>query len=126
MSVYRINDLMYEQDIRFIFNTTPNQLRGYLKQQFGYNRVDDDSDGTCIKLYTKGYPVKYVIWLEKFEWLIYQYGILSHEVFHCVHFILDDLGFRLCDESVEAYCYYYQRIFQECINGLLMHVKKGK
>jgi hypothetical protein len=124
MAVYKINDQMYEQNITFVFNKDFNQFRGYLKRNFGYNSQDELSDGKYFHLYSKGYPDKYIIWVSKFEGTIYDYGVLSHEVFHCVYDILNELGFRLSDDSVEAYCYYYQRILQECLFGALEYSKK--
>lgn len=45
------------------------------------------------------------------------FGILVHEIFHCVSMILRDLGFKLKDASDEAYAYligYLTKKVYEC------------
>lgn len=124
MGVYKIKDTMFQMDITLIFNMTHNQYKAYIKKRYGYICQDEESDGVCLRLYAKGHPVEYVIWIEKFQWLVYEYGLLSHEVMHCVHFVMKDVGITLSDDSVEVFCYYYQRIFAECVAGLSKLTKK--
>jgi len=38
----------------------------------------------------------------------HEFGILHHELFHVVHFIMNNIGMPLTDESVEAYTYLIQ------------------
>lgn len=51
----------------------------------------------------------HVIWLPlKASW-----DIIAHEVFHCVHWIMDDKGMTLTDSSEEAYAYLIQYIVNQ-------------
>ena len=118
MFVYKINDTMYQRDIALCFNGTQKEMGGYIKRRFNLLGESPTSEGEFSKITGNDGSKSYLIYIESFNWLVKEYGLLAHEVVHCVHRILKDLGFTLTDSSVEAYCYYYQRIFQECIRGI--------
>jgi hypothetical protein len=126
MPVYQVKDRMFEQNITLVYNKPLNQFKGYLKRRFGYCLDGDGFDGQCLRLYMSGEPVEYVIWLEKFDCLINQYGLLAHELMHLVYFVMEDTGIRYSEDSVEVFCYYLQSIMSECIYGLTLKPNKNK
>lgn len=115
---------MYEQDITLCFNGTKKQMGGYIKKRFTLDNGAPKREGNFSTLVGSNGNIAYLIYLEHFHWEIKDYGLLAHEVMHCVYRVLDDLGFLISDSSIEAYCYYYQRIFQECICGIKEKLKK--
>lgn len=116
MEVTRIKESVYSADIRVLTNCSPKQFSAYCKKCF---------DAECLPpkqghfvVFDNGSICVYLIWIENFYWRIYEYGILAHEVFHCVYRVLDDVGLSLTDSSDEAYACYFQFIFQEIISQL--------
>jgi hypothetical protein len=69
------------------------------KREFGekVNDLPHNAMGGFAVREIKGHNVS-LIWIQ--EW-----RDLAHEIFHCVHFILQDRGLLLTDESSEAYAY---------------------
>jgi hypothetical protein len=42
------------------------------------------------------------------RFLNYNKGIVAHEIFHAVDFVMNDIGMKLTEESDEAYAYFVQ------------------
>jgi len=126
MYVYRVNDSMFHEDIALVFNCTRNEMEGYIRKRFGLHNQRPKKEGEFSKISGSDGSTAYLIFLERFNFLIEEYGLLAHEVMHCVYRILSDLGMYLDDSSVEAYCYYYQNIYQDCIAGIRDKLNKKK
>lgn len=107
-------------------NGTRREMAGYIKKRFGLLEEEPKHHGEFSKVTSNDGSVAYMIYIEHFNWRIPEYGLLAHEVMHCVYRVLDDLGLLLADSSVEAYCYYYQKIFQECVFGIKEKLKNKK
>lgn len=45
-------------------------------------------------------------------------GYLAHEIFHCVEFVFDRIGMKLCRKSDEAYCYLVQYLTTQIYKNL--------
>jgi len=115
---------MYQCDIVLCFNGTKREMGGYIKRRFNLLGEEPKKGGEFFRITGNDGSIRYLIYMEKFDWLIKEYGLLAHEVMHLTHRVLDDLGFTLTDSSVEAYCYYFQVIYQECIVGIKDKLKK--
>lgn len=117
---------MYQEDITLVFNCSKREMAGYIKKRFGIVGDGPKHSGEFSRCESDKGQVAYLIYIEHFNWKIWEYGLLAHEVMHCVYRVLDDLGMWLTDSSVEAYCYYNQRIYQECIAKIDEKLKKKK
>ncbi len=59
------------------------------------------------------------IWFPEFSAdKIEDVAMLAHESFHATDFVLSDRGFKLSDDSDEAYAYYLSWVFRECLKRL--------
>lgn len=60
-----------------------------------------------------------VIWLPKFTRTAKWLSVLNHELFHVISFLLRDRArIPLSKKSEEAYCYYFESLTKEIIEGL--------
>ena len=65
-----------------------------------------------------------LLWLkQKPPFTAFNYGCLSHEIFHCCSFILSRAGIKLCDKSEEAYAYFIGHV-HEVIMDKISTIKK--
>ena len=65
-----------------------------------------------------------LLWLkQKPPFTAFNYGCLSHEIFHCCSFILSRAGVKLCDKSEEAYAYLIGHV-HEVIMDKIRTIKK--
>jgi hypothetical protein len=123
MPTYHIDDKMYGEKITLVHNCSAKWFKSYVKRLYGILPQLSMMDGLFYEVQRQNSTSHYFIWLKTFEWRVYEYGVLAHEVFHCVSTILLYLGMRLSQDSEEAFAYYYQSIFQECIHGLSKSIK---
>ena len=64
-------------------------------------------DGSCSKFRSnKDGVCEWVVWLQAFTYEWDQVGVLVHELFHCVHSVLLELGMRCTPSSEEVFAYY--------------------
>ena len=83
------------------------------------NRISSAAVGYTIEL--KG---AVFLWLkQKPPFTTFNYGCLSHEIFHCCSFILSRAGVKLCDKSEEAYAYFIGHV-HEAIMDKISTIKK--
>ena len=116
---------MFRQNISLCFNGTRKEFEGYIRKRFDVHNQKPKSEGYFLRISGTDDSLRYFIFLEHFHWLIPEYGLLAHEVMHCVYDILKEIGMNLEEASVEAYCYYYQHIFQDCIYGIKEKLEKS-
>jgi hypothetical protein len=69
--------------------------------EFGNAPENSNNAVGKFEVYRKGNTPIGVIWMTKWE-------ALAHEIFHCVHWIMQCRGLRLDDSSEEAYAYLTQ------------------
>lgn len=53
-------------------------------------------------------------------------GIMCHEIFHAVTFLMRRVGITLCDESDEAYAYAISDLTEQMVTALAMGTKKKR
>ena len=121
MQVTKIKDDIYGAEVRLITNCTPKQYSAYIKRCFGAEH-EPPYQGYFV-VYDNGSRQVYLVWIKQFEWRIHDYALLAHELFHCAVRVMDDQGISLSDSSEEAYAYYLQFIYAECISGLKEKLK---
>jgi len=112
MKVLKIKDSMYHREIYFVFNCKFIEYEKYTNKKYGLKRKKENAPSARFDKIVneeKG-QCHYYIWREKFEWRIFEYAILTHEINHLVFEAMKDIGIKFCEESEEAYTYYMQRI----------------
>lgn len=63
--------------------------------------LDEMKDGCCC-MYEGNQTL---LRLRKKPATAYEYGVLMHEIFHCVDLLMKTIGVKLTDDSNEAYAY---------------------
>ena len=116
MNVIRIKEYVYNADIRIVINCSPARYSAYVKQCFGQSHLPP-KDGHFV-VFDNGQHVVYLIRMRDFDWRIQEYALLAHEIFHCVHRVLSDLGASLTDQSEELYANYFQYLYSEAISKI--------
>ena len=103
---------MYHRDIYFVTECNSKEFCEYTEKKYDIEKEENPgSDAKFLKIYNKSKGLcHYYIWVEKFEWRISEYAILTHEINHLVFRAMKDIGMEFCDGSEEAYTYYIQRI----------------
>lgn len=109
---------------------TRNQIEAELKRRGGCTRE------TCLKDWqwqptsnTQGHTAvlpcnKTVLWLYTDRLTVDLHGTITHEVFHLVYGIFDQIGMKLSDDSEEAYAYAIGLLAMKVIGGLLRRSKR--
>lgn len=113
---------IYDRDLMVHFGgkeELPEELERYGLEK---EELDDILDG--ISELTKGQTVllsnnTLLIWMPHIP-TIEDYGTLSHEIFHCVDFLMNDIGVSLTRESGEAYAYLIGYITKK-VHELIKH-----
>ena len=59
-----------------------------------------------------------VLWIKKLPESYFDFGVLSHEIYHCVCFILDKAGIEHKDNTEESYAYLIQYLTIEIMKGI--------
>lgn len=108
---------MFNENITIIVGNKDN-ADGYLKRVYKISLLDgkDFIDGCHATYENKQRNERHrIIWLKIFEFSSAQYGLLIHELSHCVNAVLKDIGIKFCEESEEIYTTYLQRLSTEAI-----------
>ena len=105
-----ISCVIFPYDVMILFNLQYPDLEKTLKRHLPidvHNEIkafDSDYDATTV-LFSTGQTC--IHFRKKTA------GVVAHEIFHAVHFILDRLGMKLTVESGEAYAYLIQYLTNE-------------
>ena len=94
-----IREEIYKANIWFI-KSDKNRFVKQLSKELGYP-VREPTGCANFGVYEKNDVEINVIWIS--DWCY-----LSHEIFHCVHYILQERGITLTDSSEEAYAYFIE------------------
>ena len=106
MIIKNVKDTMYEAQIKLIVGCTRKELETYLTKKY---HMGVTANWNCDACYFCIQGMNF-IWLEYFDWSIPAHGLLHHEIFHCSTDVLLDMGFKLSDDSQEAFAYYHQHL----------------
>lgn len=98
----------------------------HMKREFvGGNFEDCTSDGRVLKVQGPRGETEFVLWLNKLNNLE-DIGTLAHEIFHLVTYMLEYRGFKLSDESDEAYAHLTGYYMREILNYAYPKQKKPR
>jgi hypothetical protein len=121
VKIRRIPDYAYFRDIRLVLGTD-RELEAWLKRQSRHCPDIPQEwlgvNGRFIKAPDRsGVMRRFVLVSTKTSgaWL---HAVLGHEVLHLTFDVLQSAGLRLCDESEEAFTYYFQSMFSACLKHL--------
>ena len=108
MKIINIKDGIYHREIYFVFECKFKEYEEYTVKKYDLEREDSSPPNARFDKIinnSKGF-CHYYIWIEEFDYLNYEYAVLSHEINHLVFEAMRDIGMELCKESEEAYTYY--------------------
>lgn len=113
--------VLYPYEILFSLGETDKELLKLLKKH-GINDIDTDSchleedeAAKCIMFNNN----KVLIRLLEFPVKPAAFGILQHEIFHAVDFVLRKVGVKLTDDSCEAYSYLIGYVTEKLYSKIL-------
>ena len=125
-----VNWKVYPFDVMVsIGETTPIVIGRIEKLGYKLNTLEKDA----LEIKSSGRTVGRTVMLEngatvlrlkRFDTLPINFSILSHEVFHCVEFLMDRIGIPLTDSSSEAYSYAIQYLTNEILAKLRLSDRK--
>jgi len=126
MRIFKIKDRMYQKNIRLIVGCSQKTLFDLLKKHYDVVLDSDSANGTYFKIERDSKEV-HIIWVESFEWYIWEQSMLLHEIYHLVNAVMREIGMKLSEDSEEAYAYYLQSLMNEMFDKLTVyHPKKQK
>ena len=115
MRQYRIVDASYFRDVVLVIGSG-DELNTFSK------RKDPEGD------YTERFPdgryatfkndATHYILISTRQRGIWLRAVLAHEILHLTFAVLMDAGVGLCEASEEAYTYYFQGMFAQCLKKL--------
>jgi hypothetical protein len=113
------HEAVYGSTIHFVWNLDHAKLVRYCRRQFGDEERDTNDSwvGRCCEFTTSEYEVN-VIAIRQWNGSPYHHSVLVHECVHAAHNILGSRGFKLSDDSVEAYCYLIDSIYRRCLEQI--------
>jgi len=106
---------MYKRKVYFA-KCSRKQFAKMLKVELGLeaHQISEYNVATTEKYTAENRTMKwpiYVIWITDWRYL-------AHEIFHCVHWILNDVNMRLSDDSEEAYAYLTEYLDNQLRKGI--------
>lgn len=111
---------LYARAITFLCGSAP-EINRVLRRECPKGEEHRDLSPDCIGrwvLYVEdGYEADYLCIVtrrDKNEML----AALAHECLHHVNYALRKAGMPLANESDEAYCYYFQWVFRNCLDAM--------
>lgn len=116
-----IGDVIYKRDILLVYDYSLKELKKFYKKKGINAPITAAHAGTWVgQTSKKGYFTNYLfINTQKYkDCKINLIGTLAHELFHLVYHNLPDAGINLTEDSEEAYTYYYEMLFRQCLHDL--------
>lgn len=120
--VHQLNDTIYCRDVYLVVGTRKD-LRNYLIQEWGKQAAATIPRRTSAAVITASVPAVggrtrayiYVVWLADWDGSPTAYGTLSHECYHAVVAVFEELGIELEQEAVAYYLESMVRQFAEAL-----------
>lgn len=126
MKIRRLKDTTYHQAIFFVYECTHEELNAYFKRTKAITPVSSDVSGTVWFFENdKRSQREHWIWIAGKDICRVRLEVLAHEVFHLTHHVMDYVGIDLHNASSEAYAYFQESMFKQCLVWLNRGVKKG-
>ena len=126
MNKYRIDDDVYGSHFELIVNCSKKQFDNYTDKQTNTHtscKNDNDNGATFLSIKIGDddgnvIGTRNFLWIESFNWILKDLGVLCHEITHMCHGRLYAIGLPLADNNTEAYAYYITYIFNKCVLAL--------
>lgn len=114
-----INLGVYPFDLMVSFGESDKKL---LKRLIKLGIKEEEFQGSDGKDYTGNYRMfengQSLIRLPKIPSTPFEYGVLSHEILHCVFTVMDSVGMKYSYKSEEAYTYFQGYITEKILCGI--------
>lgn len=131
IKTYLIKDEVYGSWLWLVYNyNTSIEVNDWFKKKYKVPeyRVVDNQAGTFFCLENKDNGVlEYFVCVRNKKvdrTVASRINTLMHECFHAGHRILRDKGIDFCKESEEAFAYFIDSIFYDCLTELYPKLKK--
>ena len=123
MEIIKLDDTMYHEEIIIVINATEKQFSAYYKQKIGWEPPPPFKQGYFITA-VNGDKEIHFIYLQKFTWRICDYGLLAHEILHCVCSVFESIGIGMHNKSEEAWAYYMQHLYTDAVGKIKDKLEK--
>jgi hypothetical protein len=118
----RINDSLYKQAIHFLYGTR-EEVNRWLCREHGPDEGDLKPGivgNYRLWKYSSGYGRHYIIILtDATSTLQRELSALAHEVSHHVVYLFGELGIVISKDTDEAFTYYHEWVFDQCVAAIL-------
>lgn len=128
MKILKIKDRMYYRDIYVVIECSSEEFSKHIEKKYDIEKDEDNGPSAkFLKVYneSKGF-CHYYIWTRRFDWRLFEYAILTHEINHLVFEVMRDVGIEFCKKSEEAHTYYMQRITTDILLAIDEYNEKIK
>jgi hypothetical protein len=113
MTKVQLKDDVYNRDIWLVYGFTDKQGTAFLQEYTDAEEWDPHFDDACWVQSANGKA--HFIMVKKRGTDSSTLALLAHECLHLTFAVLDEAGFTYCEESEEAYTYFLQNIFFQCV-----------
>ena len=103
--------VFFGENVEDLFNDIKGKLS---KSDFKGLKKSEFKAGKAIILDTN----QTVLWLREKPTTPTDFGLLSHEIYHCTGFILRSIGIQYSEETEEAYAYLIQYLTEQIYKKL--------
>jgi len=116
--ILKVKDKFYGEDL-ILYVGPRDDFITYLSKKYKVAvNAGESKDGQYCQVRDHKGKLHHYMWLRDFQWRIMDLGLLVHEIFHYMNWVLDDIGLELTKESEEAYTYFYQAVYQDVLEKL--------
>jgi hypothetical protein len=118
---FPIRQNLYSRAVTFLYGTT-HEINAVLKRDYPGTDNDPatlsvDCIGKCVIYVQDGYEADYICMVKRRD-RPEMLAALAHECLHHVAHVLRKAGMPLTYESEEAYCYYFQWVYRNCLEAM--------
>jgi hypothetical protein len=116
-------DKLYHSDI-YLFLAPRDAITGIFKRKWDFEYTPKSHHkAESFSIETSGW-IRYIIWMDGFNWTVDDQRTLVHEIFHTVARVMNDRGVIYSPDNTEPYAYYFDMVFAELWNKLsVLHCK---
>jgi len=127
MKKIKIKDNIYHRYLWFITDCEEKEFNEWLEKKYGLEKIEENSNvARLTTVINEKKECHYYIWIEEFNWTIWQQAAVAHEILHFVFKVMEEIGVKYCDESEEAFTYYFENIMIEIWKKLKIQMRKKK
>ena len=125
MKVKKIKDPIYNRDITLVYECDKEEFLQYVEKKHKNLKLERYfTYAEHIGISSETTWVRHYLWIKRNDFYIKDYGIIIHEVFHCVRDCFDEIGMKINEKTNEAFAYYQEYIFEQVLTALLVKTKE--